>query len=309
MNSCVNKINVKKAFKISQNSLPSRISSTNFNYNSMKKILLSIAAIAALTSTQAQIYTANDATALGAWTFVDIDGDTYNFSMQDLTSGGSPLASQGATLLSNSWVSAGGGTALTPNNIAVSPVINCSAALEVTLDFKAGSIETTASGWYEEHYAVYVVTNTAALIMGTFPTPVLETTLTAGEVMQPQSLDITAVAAGQATVYVVIRHFNCTDENFIVFDDFVVTGQFASVDENQIEMSVFPNPTTETLNFTMNAVAESISIYSVDGQLVSNELINATTASIDVTGLTEGVYFYEVTTTEGLKSRSTFVKK
>ena len=271
----------------------------------MKKFLLSMMAVALVSSVNAQVYQADDDVEFGAWTPYDVDGDTYNWGATDLTGSGTPLEPQAGCLISNSWVTAG---PLTPDNLTVSPVINLTGSIGATLTWGAGSVETTASAWYEEHYAVYVVTNPAAIIAGTYPTPVFEGTLTAGEVMQTQTIDITTIAAGQATVYLVFRHFNCTDENFIVVDDLKLFGDYASVEENQLQVSVYPNPAVEVLNISMNTPATSISIYSLDGQLVTNELINATTASINVSALTPGVYLYEVTTQDGLKSRNTFVK-
>lgn len=276
----------------------------------MKKTLLSLSAILAFAvGANAQIYTANNAAAFGSWTFLDVDGDTYNWTAVDLTSGGSALASQGECILSNSWVSAGGGTVLTPNNLAVSPVINCSTAAGVTLQFKAGSIEATSSGFFEEHYAVYVVTNTAAILAGTYPTPVYEGTLAAGEVMETQTINITSQAAGQASVYLVVRHFNCTDENFIVIDDITVTGQFASVEENKLTVSVYPNPAVDVLNLSFNSQVQHVTIYSVSGQVISTVAVNALTAKVDVSALAPGVYFYEAVTSEGVRARNTFVKQ
>lgn len=277
----------------------------------MKKILLSIAAVAAITGVNAQIYSANDAAGFATWTFYDLDGDTYNFAAGDLTGAGTVLDAQGPCLISNSWVSAGGGTPLTPNNIAVSPVIDCSAAVGVTVVVKAGNVETTASGWFEEHYAIYVVNGAqlAAAITGTFPTAAYEGTLAAGEVMETQTLNVTSSAAGQSSVYIILRHFNCTDENFILFDDIVVTGQFASVDENSLTASAYPNPTTDVLNLSFNSQVQVVNIYALNGEIISTIEVNALTSTFDVSTLAPGVYFYEAVTSEGTRARNTFVKQ
>lgn len=276
----------------------------------MKKTLLSISAMLAFAiGANAQIYSANNAAGFATWTFLDVDNDTYNWTAVDLTTGGSALASQGECILSNSWIGPGAGTPLTPNNLAISPLINCSAADGVTLQFGAGSIEATTSGFYEEHYAVYVVTNTAAIIAGTFPTPVYEGTLAAGEVMETQTINITSQAAGQSTVYLVIRHFNCTDENFMIIDDLVVSGQFASVEENNLAVSVYPNPAVDVLNLSFNSQVQHVTIYSLSGQVISTVSVNALTAKVDVSVLAPGVYFYEAVTSEGVRARNTFVKQ
>lgn len=276
----------------------------------MKKILLSISAIAALTAGNAQIYSANNSAGFGAWSGYDLDMDTYNWGVVDLTSSGTALASQGECLTSNSWVSAGGGTPLTPNNLAVSPAINCATAVSVTLNFGVGSVETT-NNWWQEHYAVYVVnaTQLAAALTGTYPTPVQELTLPSGGAMLPQSLNITTQAAGQSEVYIIFRHFNCTDMNFLVVDDLTVTGQFATVEENTLTVSAYPNPAVDVLNLSFNAQVQNVNIYGLNGQIVYTVAVNATTVELDVTTLAPGAYFYEAITSEGNRVRNTFIKK
>ncbi len=271
----------------------------------MKKILLSITAVFAFAAVNAQVYSANDTTAFQAWTSVDLDGDGNEWNVIDLTGAGTALDGQGGCAISNSWISSG---ALTPDNVFASPVIDLSGATGATLNFGAGNVETT-NNWWEEHYAVYIVTDLATILTGTFPTPVYETTLPAGGVMQTESIDISAEAAGQATVYIVFRHFNCTDMNFLIIDDLEVNGAFASTDGEELTVSTFPNPATDILNIKLNQNAETVSIYSLDGQLVSTEEVNSSNISLNVAHLAAGTYFYEVTTNEGTRARNTFVKK
>ncbi len=276
----------------------------------MKKILLSVFAVASLAAANAQVYSCNDSTGFAAWTSYDNDGDGFEWSAIDFTGSTNALQNaQGGCAVSYSYDN-GTAAALTPDNIFVSPAIDLTGATGAVLDWGCGSSETTASGWFEEHYAVYVATTAdlPGLATGTFPTPVFEGTLTAGEVMETQSFDISSMA-GMTGVYVVIRHFNCTDEFVLIFDDVEVYGQYASVEENNLEVSVYPNPANDVLNFTLNADAETVSVYGLDGKLISTEYVNASTGTIDVSALAEGTYFYEFTTADGSISRDTFVKK
>lgn len=272
----------------------------------MKKILLSITAVLTLGAVNAQVYTANDTVAFQAWTSVDLDADGNEWIVADLTGAGTSLDAQGGCAISASWIGSG---PLTPDNVFASPVIDMSAATGGSITWGAGNVETTASGWFEEHYACYIVTNLATVLTGTFPTPIFEGTLTAGEVMETQTIDISAEVAGQATVYVVFRHFNCTDENFLIIDDVAVTGNFASTDDNELSVSTFPNPAVDVLNINLNQNAQTISIYSLDGQLISTEEVNTNTVSINVADLAPGVYLYEAITADGTRARNTFVKK
>jgi len=272
----------------------------------MKKILLSVAALAAFGAT-AQVYTCDDTTGFQAWTAYDNDGDGNNWAVADLTGSGLSLESQGGCAISNSWAT----NPLTPDNLLISPAIDLTNSVSVTLDWACGSPETTASGWYEEYYACYVVTaaDLPGIVGGTYPTPIFEGALTAGEVMETQSIDISTQAAGQSAVHIVYRHFNCTDENFIVLDDISVTADFASIDETELTASVFPNPANEVLNFSLTAPADVVTIYSLDGKVLVTNTVNALTGTVDVADLANGTYIYEFKTAEGNVTRDTFVKK
>ena len=274
----------------------------------MKKTLLSVVALLGLTAATAQVYTANDSTAFAEWTNVDADNDGNGWTIVDLTGAGDALDSQAGCVFSQSWNSDG---ALTPNNLFISPAIDLTTGTAINLSWGAGSNQTTVSTWYGEYYAVYVVTDLASVMGGTYPIPVYEGALTAGEVMETQSFDISTIADGQSTVYIVMRHFNVTDMNYIVFDDVAITGDFLSVEEaSSLEvLSAYPNPSTDVLNVTFNSNVETVSILSLDGKLISNEVVNANNVTLKVANLASGVYFYEAITTEGNKLRNKFIKK
>jgi hypothetical protein len=80
------------------------------------------------------------------------------------------------------------------------------------------------------------------------------------------------------------------------------------INEKAIEASVYPNPTADVLNIKVEGIISSVSIKSLDGKLISNQVANTSSVSIDVAGLTKGVYFYEVNVA-GTLVRNTFVKK
>lgn len=274
----------------------------------MKKLLLSMTALFAVGFINAQIYSANDSTAFAAWSVYDNDGDTFNWRPANLTSAGTSFDSKGEGLLSSSWTAAAG--ALTPDNLAVAPVVNCSANSSVFLNWGVASREDVAGGsYFAEHYAVYVVTNPAMILTGTFPTPVFETTLATGNTWLPESIDISSIAGSQSSVYIVFRHFNCTDQNFIFLDDVSVTaGAPVGIEEISNIASVYPNPTNSVLNVKTTLASTSISIISMDGKVVATSKINGLTGSVNVAELVNGVYFYEVAAADGSVVRNTFVK-
>lgn len=267
----------------------------------MKKSLLAIGALLALTTGTAQIFS-EDWTAPLAWTSTQnvTDTDTNFWGVGTVAS----FASQGNMGISASWVplpTSNPGTALTPDNVLISPVIDMSAISgNVTISFKAGSPETTLSGFYEEFLSVYVVTDLATLPTAT---PIHSQVLAAGEVMTPFNYAINSMA-GQATVYLVFRHHNCTDENFIMLDDILVTNGGVGIEENVLDAVVYPNPANDVLNINATEDVVAINVITMDGKVVAT----STTTSVDVAALTSGMYLYEAVTVSGKVARGSFAK-
>lgn len=88
-----------------------------------------------------------------------------------------------------------------------------------------------------------------------------------------------------------------------------LTPSNASVVENSIEVSVYPNPTSSVLNIKTSEAVSTVSIISTDGKILSTTEMNGTTGSVNVAELNAGVYFYEVSTESGNVVRNTFIKK
>ncbi|MFA7273754.1 MAG: T9SS type A sorting domain-containing protein [Crocinitomicaceae bacterium] len=82
----------------------------------------------------------------------------------------------------------------------------------------------------------------------------------------------------------------------------------AGLEENNLEVSVYPNPTNSTLNIKTSSAANHISIISMDGKVVAESNLNGLTGAINVAELVNGVYFYEVSSSNGAVIRNTFVK-
>lgn len=79
----------------------------------------------------------------------------------------------------------------------------------------------------------------------------------------------------------------------------------AAISENVIETSVYPNPANDVLNIVASEEIATVSIVTLDGKVVAN----ASSSSVNVAELKSGMYIYEVTTTSGKVSRDTFMKK
>jgi len=262
----------------------------------MKKILLSAVALISLTAS-AQIYSANDSTAFSAWTATDLDGDGFNFNAGNVN---------GTYAISYSYDNAGA-TALTPDNLFISPAIDLSTGSNLMLNFDVTAID---QAWLAEKYAVYIVTDLAAVVTGSFPTAVTEETISASGVLT-RNIDISTQADGQASAYIVIRHYDCTDNFGIGFLNLSITGDFATVEEeSSLEVvSSYPNPATDVLNINLNSNIETVSILAIDGKVISTETVNSNKVALNVNELSTGVYFYQVITTDGAKLTNKFIKK
>jgi hypothetical protein len=184
----------------------------------MKKILLFVGIVLTAGWANAQLLTANTQAQFATWSAVDVDGDGENWAAIDLTAAGTVLDAQGGCAISHSWDGTAG--ILTPDNLFATPPLNLTGFTSIDINFSIGSVETTASGWYEEYIEVYVVTTVADALTAT---AIMGGILPAGGVMLPQTVNST-LFAGSPAVYVVFRHFNCTDENYIVLDDVTITG-------------------------------------------------------------------------------------
>jgi hypothetical protein len=72
------------------------------------------------------------------------------------------------------------------------------------------------------------------------------------------------------------------------------------------DVNVFPNPTLDNLNITIEENIEQLSIYSINGRLVKT--INENVKSINVSDLSEGMYVLVINTKNGI-IRKRFIKE
>ena len=140
------------------------------------------------------------------WTFVDKDGDGYNWTWNQLNTAHEPYEGAGC-IYSNSFVNYFG--AVNPDNWAISPEFTIPAnAASATLSWYAGPQDPD---WVAEHYGVYVGTGTDTANY----TQLFEETINYSD-YKNTTVDLTAYA-GQ-TIRVAFRHFNCTDMFILKLD-------------------------------------------------------------------------------------------
>ena len=154
------------------------------------------------------------------WTFVDKDGDGYNWMWNQLNT--APEAYEGTgCIYSNSYVNYFG--EVNPDNWAISPEFTIPAnASSATLSWYAAPQDPDYPG---EHYGVYVGTGTDTANY----TQLFEETISYSG-YKNTTVDLTAYA-GQ-TIRVAFRHFNCTDMFILNLDQVEV---FATAGDQPVE--------------------------------------------------------------------------
>lgn len=86
----------------------------------------------------------------------------------------------------------------------------------------------------------------------------------------------------------------------------------ASINEvaNAFGLNVYPNPASDVINVTLNKeVAASITVVDVTGKVVKTSTINGTSASINTTGLSNGVYYVNITDGTSVSTEKVVIKK
>ena len=91
-------------------------------------------------------------------------------------------------------------------------------------------------------------------------------------------------------------------------DGLEVSSSSVSIEENSLTVGVYPNPAADVLNVTSSNELSTVTIIGMDGKVISTSDVNGSNASIEISTLNAGVYFYEVLTVDGT-IRNTFVKK
>ena len=87
------------------------------------------------------------------------------------------------------------------------------------------------------------------------------------------------------------------------------TGSPLSTDKNNIvNVSLYPNPAKGTLNISAKNTIENATIYNVLGKKIKSFTVNAKTSSLDVSGLSRGIYILKYTAINAVGSMK-FIKE
>ena len=232
---------------------------------------------------------------LSCWTFIDADNDGHCWEYTSTAQNGqAPLTSlthSGSEAYASASFINGVGV-LTPDNWAITP--------KLTIPANGATIEwweAPLNVQYPDFYGVFVSTT------GTNPsdfTQMIYSGNTNVSGWRKHSRSLGAFAGKE--IYVAFRHYNITDAFWFAIDDIKVTaGNTASIsDVENSNVVLYPNPVTNILNIEAQGIQE-VNVLDVNGRTVMS-LQN--TNRIDMSTLSNVVYFVRVITAEGVSTQN-----
>ena len=250
---------------------------------------------APVASTTVTLLNENFETTPAGWTARDRDGDGFNWTI------GTVPATFLSTnqLYSRSWDSTAG--PLTPDNYVITSQITIPADLtSLNLEYQVAP-GTLTNPWYQEYYTVYWATDVSTYAVIDASPQVKPGAIIAQAVVQ-ENIDMSAYI-GQ-TGYLVFRHHNCTDQEYIAIDNMLLSG----VRNTNIQTAVNTGTTEDT-----QSLPTSGTIYTADsvtGNLMADITNNNNgdygCVTISVSRAGTGAQSYNGSTTPDLVMDKTF---
>lgn len=230
---------------------------------------------------------------MNCWKFIDADGDGYGWDIE--TWNGSDYHNNGTNAAASaSYINSIG--ALNPDNWMITPQLIIPAE-GATLKYYVGGVD---ANYYQEHYTIYV--STTGSNTSDFTNNVVASNTVSNVNFTQKSYDLSNYA-GQ-TIRIAFRHHNSADVYWMLIDDLeVVAGQHAGINDITAQVALYPNPTTGVLNVLTEGLQE-VSVLDVNGRNV----MTTSESVIDMTNLSNGVYFVRVITANGISTQK-IVKK
>jgi hypothetical protein len=80
--------------------------------------------------------------------------------------------------------------------------------------------------------------------------------------------------------------------------------------ENNLGLRVFPNPSNEVINISLNKeVSASLTLLDVSGKVVKTQSLNGISTSINTASLNSGVYFVTINDGTSVSTQKVVIKK
>lgn len=231
------------------------------------------------------------------WTIGDLDGDEDTWGFVSSVEAEAPSFS-GDFAWSFSWFF----EAFTPDNILKSPVFKIPQGGKTELTFKVSAADDE-EGYYEEHYAVYVIP--ANSVFTGSETPVYEETLDGGYFNEAKNVNVDISSYVGQDVQLVFRHYNCTDILYIGLDDVVITqSQLSTNDINKSKVAVYQDEANGLVKISGLNDVKKVKLFDLSGKLISN--VNQ--SEMNISNLPKGIYIVNFYTNDEVISRK-IIKK
>ena len=80
--------------------------------------------------------------------------------------------------------------------------------------------------------------------------------------------------------------------------------------DNEIDIYVYPNPSTDKIHFVISGSHQSnrLDLYTIEGKLIGNYILQEGTNTIPIEGLPKGMYFYKIFSDKAILGIGKFVK-
>lgn len=231
------------------------------------------------------------------WTTGDLDGDEDTWGFVSALEAEAPSFT-GDFAWSFSWFFG----VLTPDNILISPVFRIPEGDKTELTFNVSAADNE-EGFYEEHYAVYVIPANTTFTGSEIP--VFEETLDGGyfDVAKTVNVDISDYA--NKDVQLVFRHYNCTDILYIGLDDVKITQEkLATSDINKESIIVYQDEKNGLVKVSGLTDVKRMKIFDVTGKFV----MEVHQSEANISSLPKGIYIVNFYTGDHVVSRK-IVKK
>lgn len=229
---------------------------------------------------------------LDCWTFIDNDGDGYNWDATYFSETTDDYGHDShGFIASASYINQIG--ALTPDNWMILPAVTLPSAPTYKLNWFSKGLDANDNA---EYYEVYVSTNGQSI--SDFTTPAFSNTTSAD--WEEHSVDLSSYA-GQ-TIYIAFRHYNTTNMYWLLIDDLSIA-EGTGINENDNNVSLYPNPANNVLNVNANSNINSVEVFNMMGQRVAVIDANDTNVQINTTDLSNGMYMMRINTENGVSNQ------
>jgi hypothetical protein len=174
--------------------------------------------------------------------------------------------------------------------------LNLTGGETYNINYRYGSAGATL---YTEKLKVHVGTDASSAAMDAVPLidhPLVNNNVTP----LYDSLSFTPATTG--VYYVGFNCYSNADQFYLFIDDISVSPVLATNHIDGIMLNYYPNPVSDVLNISAAQKLESIAVYNLLGQIVSQTTPGAEKAQIDMRSLAKGNYLVKAATATGEKT-------